>query len=145
MIQRIQSIYLFIMSACFGSSIAFPFATSETGVANTFFADKIFNTNDNIIMLSILALVAVIALISIFLYSNRKLQKSITTLGVWLGVLTIGYIGYLLFQQSSMINLDSITPSYSSVLVLAGPIFGILASRAIQRDENLVRSADRLR
>jgi peptidoglycan/LPS O-acetylase OafA/YrhL len=88
--------------------------------------------------LDILTLLA--GVIAIFLYSNRKLQMTITNLAATFAVLWGGIAIYFL---------SSFTFSYSIGMGIALPALAtaalLLAFRYIQKDEKLVRSMDRLR
>jgi glucan phosphoethanolaminetransferase (alkaline phosphatase superfamily) len=95
--------------------------------------------------------VALIAIVSIFLYKNRPLQVKFAAGGLLF--LTI-YIAFLLFVKVDGLE-KGITDLYAAPIVnynkiaVSFPILQlllfILAQRAIRKDERIVRSSDRLR
>lgn len=95
--------------------------------------------------------VALIALVSIFLYKKRQLQVRFVAGGLLF--LTI-YIAFLLFVKIDGLE-KGITALYTDPVVSYNKISAcfpilqvllfILAQRAIRKDERIVRSADRLR
>ena len=149
MIQRIQSLYLLIASGAFSSLFALPFLTTTSNNAATTvpqMADGSLNLFDNIGLMGLTVLTTAIALASIFLYKNRNLQGKIAGLGILTGALL------LILAAIATQGVRSAIPSDGTVqfgLGWGAPVVGAvllwLASRAIQKDERLVRSMDRLR
>lgn len=149
MIQRIQSIFLLLAAAALGSQFALPYGqTTADNPARSLpaLADGAFNPLDNIGLLGLTTLGALLALITIFLYKNRMLQARLAGLGVLVTILLLVLVGI-----SSKTTLDQL-PEGGSMQLSAGlalPVvallFNWLAGRAIRKDEALVRSMDRLR
>lgn len=86
---------------------------------------------------------ALMALISIFLYRNRVLQAKITVITGVLTLIIIAVMGIFIFiamseQAKPLFYLRSFIPLLNIILI-------ILAYRSIRKDENLVKSLDRLR
>ncbi|MGB1216596.1 MAG: DUF4293 domain-containing protein [Saprospiraceae bacterium] len=151
MIQRIQSIFLLLCSgsafAAFLSPMEF-FNVDKTKVteAASTLADGDFDIYDNNAVLGLVIALGVFALISIFLFNNRKLQMSVTKLTIFLAILVATFIGVFFYMDSSAINLTtSIMPSFGIGMPILCLIFGVLAHRGINKDEKLVKSMDRLR
>lgn len=138
MIQRIQTIYLLLSALFTGSVFVFPFATGShpEGV----FADGTFNYLDNTgLMIGCIA-VAALTLFNIFLFNNRKLQLSIGR-AMMLGLVgLLGGIAFFLFGSgaSFSVGIGLFTPIIALILLF-------FAQKGIQADEDLVRSADRIR
>ncbi len=150
MIQRIQSIYLFLAAAALGGQFLLPYASAPAGTvtdAAATFADGIFNLNDRLGMLINTGVAVVLAIIALFLFKNRAVQSRLTSLGMFAStILAVS----LAMQFYFMINETG--ASMSNVQYQAGvgmPAISVLllwlANRAIRKDEALVRSADRLR
>ena len=82
MIQRIQSIYLFLAAAAMGSSFFLPLATASgdasalAATGDNYFADGVYWIKEFPGGIGIL-LVAAIALLAIFLYKNRPRQMQL--------------------------------------------------------------------
>ncbi len=100
---------------------------------------KYLNGRFYIWILIVTVVLACLAVVDIFLYKNRKLQGRIAILGVILSLLNI----FLYLKQTSKFiegNYD-----LTAVLAFALPIFFFMAARGIYKDENLVKSLNRLR
>ena len=94
------------------------------------------------------ALVAVIALVTIFMFRNRKLQMLLGNLNLLLIVAMI----VLMFLAAGK-NTETLVPGvllpvnykFGAYLPIGLIVFTWLANRFIKKDEDLVRSADRIR
>lgn len=143
MIQRLQSIFLLLASgSCFGLFGTDAADTAAPVAGSRLFDDGSFNVFDDPILLGIFGLAGVIFLADIFLFKNRNLQKMISRVGVF--VLTAG-VGFGAFMWSSDQAMATSTPDFGLAFPVLALIFAVLAGRYIQKDEKLVRSADRLR
>jgi hypothetical protein len=150
MIQRIQSIYLFLAGL---SAISLFLSFMPLGIADSAQAeslpvilrDGVYNLNDNIILLILTVSSSVIAFLTIFLYKNRGLQMKIAALMM---ILSLGLLitAYLIYYQQTKAFPNSTEHLglgiFSPVLSI---LFGSLANRSIRKDEKLVKSMDRLR
>jgi Domain of unknown function (DUF4293) len=154
MLQRIQSIFLLLASLTSGSAFLSPLSIGSFQNASTSLdiaKDGLLNIFDNMGLLSITALVATISLITIFLFKNRSLQMNLIK-----GLLGISIIGLLLSGWVIKMGLDAVNSNevpndsltlnpLGLIMPFAAILFSVLAYRAIKKDDNLVRSADRLR
>ncbi len=99
MIQRIQTIYLFLAAVSALCTLAFPFALTGLGLDfSVIFADGVFNWADHLAIPIIFSLAALLAFGAIFLFRNRKLQRRVGAMVVLLGLAGLGWIGALYFQ-----------------------------------------------
>jgi len=138
MIQRIQSIYLLLttlFSGLFLSMKMFVFRNEAGEVVS----------EEIIIPLAILlSLIAAISIITIFIFKNRKLQLKmsgglfILSIILLLAVATYAFILSGKYNAQLQFRVNLLFP----VMVL---VFSILAHRGIKKDEDLVKSYDRLR
>ena len=145
MIQRIQSIFLFLSAACFGVLFKLPFAISDKPSAQ-FLADKVYDITDHVVLMSIVLLGAGLSLISIFLFKNRKLQLKLGYLIIVLAIL-LPIVAFLLFTKESP-TIDSTVEVHDQLGIfvpLAAVLFSAIANYYIRKDEQLVKSMDRLR
>lgn len=144
MIQRIQSIFLVLASASFWGLFGLPFANSDAEMAGIF-ADKLYTIFDNPILIALTSLGGVLALVTVFLFKNRPLQKKLGYGVITLAVLII-VVALLLVLQD---NTSDVTENINEGLGLGLPIFAIIfalfANRYISKDDKLVKSMDRLR
>jgi len=136
MIQRIQSLYLFI-SVIISAGLIFVFHlwVNNEGV-------KVF-AQDDYTYLGLFLGSAILSLISIFNFKNRKSQFVMGRLNIILNFILLGFFVY----QS--LNLSGETNVSEKGIGMLLPIFSIvclaLANKAIKKDEDLVKSVDRLR
>ncbi len=145
MIQRIQSLYLLLASGSFGATFLAPFASSALAVPETVLADQQFNALDSTAMAVLFGLAAVVALAAIFLYTNRKLQIQLSWSSLAAAVAAVG-AGILAFMQDgAAIGNVEVSEQVGLGFPLLGAVATVLAARNINKDERLVRSADRLR
>jgi hypothetical protein len=138
-IQRIQSIYLLIAALAGSALFGLPFATAPAQQEGML-VDGAFDVNDHIGLIVLTVLVVLLSFATIFLYNNRVLQMNLGKLNLVLLLGLVGLAGYLFstISVATSLGIGLVAP----VLVL---VFVVLANRNIQKDEKLVRSADRLR
>jgi hypothetical protein len=136
MIQRIQSIWLLIASACAFAALKLPFysGTNAKGIPS-----YELNGTENILLMAGTIAVGVLALIIIFLYKQRTLQLRLCVLGILLEAVLI----FLYYRETTTFTEGTyaLTAILHSVIVLAF----VLAARAISKDSKLLKESDRLR
>ena len=130
MIQRIQTVYLFMIAMV--SVISFFFLPHLD-----FF---ILGLTVPAILKSYIILTSSLALLSLIIFKHRKTQKIINRLHFFLQVAMTGVLifGLLNADELNSFLLWLLMPFQSMILL-------ILSSRAIQKDDDLIRSIDRLR
>lgn len=149
MIQRIQSLYLLIVTVLLVVTACIPAGSFACG-------EQLFELRSWGVllpegydasswgMLAILALAAFVSFATIFLFKNRVLQIRMTVFNC---LLLVGYylslVAFVLILQKRM-DADYHL-SWGVCLPLVAIILNYLAIRAIGKDEFLVRAADRLR
>lgn len=145
MIQRIQSIFLLISGISFFSLFMVPFATSDV-VIPQLFNDLVYNIQDSPILLGLCILGGLISIVAIFLYNNRPLQLKMTYVATVFSILLPLVVILLIYNEgTSGANADKIDDKLGIYLPFVSLVFSILAARSIGKDENTVRSMDRLR
>lgn len=147
MIQRIQTIFLALAAAGSFALLALPFASSESP-APGIFSDQEYTIQDHTALLVLFLLGAILSFVAIFLFRNRPTQMKLVRLGsvVLLAALALSVI--LFFNEvKSNEAMASMEVNYELGLYLpvAALLFLGLALRAIRKDEQTVRSIDRLR
>jgi hypothetical protein len=136
MLQRIQSIYLLLALITTGVlPFVFPLWTFE---------NKSFYFMQDLIFVSLFGLSTTLSLLSIFLFKKRQNQFVLGRLNIILNLILLG-----LFVYRSL-NLSGETVSVSEkgigmFLPIVAIVFLVLANKAIKKDEDLVKSVDRLR
>lgn len=144
MIQRIQTLLLLIASGISGGLI-FIFSLWKNLKSNEIFALDTFD-NESMLTKSIGAIFiisAILSLITIFLFKNRKLQFVMNRLNILLNFLLVGFIVYHLLTLSGETKVSE--KGIGSFLPLLSVLFLVFANRYIKKDEDLVKSVDRLR
>ncbi len=146
MIQRVQSIYLFLAALALASLFVLPLATSDTVQAG-FLTDRSYTIQDHMALLILTVAGILFSVAAIFLFNNRKNQKRIVS-GVMLISLLLLAGFYFLYQgDTSLLTAFSSQAHLQAGLFVpvTSLVFGFLANRAIRKDEQLVKSMDRLR
>jgi magnesium-transporting ATPase (P-type) len=136
MIQRIQSIYLLIVVALGVLGLYLPIWQNAENISVKGF--------ENIYILTLFATEIVLAFMSIFLFSNRKLQFVIGRINILINILLLGVFGYYTQSFSGEAIIVS-EKEVGIVIPFVSIVFLVLANKAIRKDENLVKSVDRLR
>lgn len=134
MIQRIQTLYLFIVTI---SQL-----TSVLWIRDRLlFSGKNVDLLSHYILLIPTILLVVIPFWNIFQFKNRKGQFVVNRLLLLLSLLLMGnqLLGYMNIETYSQDQI-LVTISYLLTVILLA-----LSNRAIKKDEDLVRAADRLR
>ncbi len=138
MIQRIQTIWLLLASACAFLTLKFSFYSGNKIIDN----QKQFihlAANENMLLTILSVAVGIAALILIFLYKDRKMQLRLTIVTMLLSILNI----WLYF--SAIKNYVEGYYDITAFIVFLVPIFLLFAARGIYKDERLVKSMNRLR
>jgi len=170
MIQRKQSIYLFLAAALLLITFFVPLA-SFIGAKDSLVlyiyqvvslvpgSGSEFSSYFILPLLVPVVLIVVISLISIFLYKKRKLQLLLVRfmlllLLFYIGVYFFYYVDVLEKQSGSIANyeygleipgIEIQIPTVIFIIPLVSAALLLMASRGIISDEKLIRSADRLR
>jgi len=147
MIQRIQTVYLFISMLLIASLLKLKFADlSVNNELYTFVAKGIY-AGENLIFngLAIFIFILIIALLHfavIFLYKKRILQIRILVFSM---VLLLGLFGMFFYFTYAGFTDAKVAFKVSVVFPIVAAILDFLAIRAIGKDEALIRSLNRIR
>lgn len=138
MIQRIQSVWLFLASIFNAITFRFPFYVGDWQ-KDTTPAPVDLNAQTTIWFTILTILTGALALVTIFLFSNRKLQLKLTVAGLLLSVVLL----VLYFMEIGNFNSGDI--ALWSLFYFAIFVCYLLAAKGIRKDEKLIKSLDRLR
>ena len=136
MLQRIQTLYLLLAAAVSAAICIFvPYGVDANKV-------ELYAYNNPIIF-GLFIISAALSIITVFLYRNRKLQFVMGRINIILNLILLGVFVYwsLTISGETMISekgIGMIIPVISIVLL-------VMANKAIKKDEDLVKSVDRLR
>lgn len=136
MIQRIQTLWLLLASICAFASVKLPFYFGSLEVPGPTIT---ITPYDHFMLLVFVIATGLVALINIFIFSNRSLQIKISVVGLLLGLVNLMH--YFLYLR----NFKTGGLSLYSILSFLVPLFFILSIRSIYKDQKLLKSLDRLR
>lgn len=140
MLQRLQTVWLLLAAVLEAATLRLSFFSGNKLDAATNQKTWIeFTAMQNVFILILTIAVAVSALVAIFMYKDRKRQLLITLITTVVSVVAI----LLYFQQKT--NFVEANLDLTSLTAFFVPVFLLLAARGIYKDEQLVKSADRLR
>ena len=145
MIQRIQSVFLLLASACSFLLFQFPFATNETVQSSAILNDGVYNLHDNIAMLVLFALGGVLALGALVSFKNRKNQSLIARLAFVANLIGMILVVVLFFNDPAFQSESAPDDGIGAYLPTGAMVLIGLALYFINKDEKLVKSMDRLR
>ncbi|HVV55635.1 MAG TPA: DUF4293 domain-containing protein [Mucilaginibacter sp.] len=155
MLQRIQSVYLLLAGLVMFALFLFPLAhdvyiagvpsaVSVTGVWQDAGGHQAHTQTFGALMAGT-AVMGLLPFVLIFQYKNRKRQITYCYLYI---LLVIGFSFWMVQTVKSVtggFTMDTHNFGIGALLSSISIILAILAAKAIQRDEKLVKSADRLR
>ncbi len=143
MIQRIQTIYLLIATIISGALI-FVFNLWHVGTEQVEVLD-LFN-EESLLQKSIpisYLLSALVTFVTIFLYKDRKLQFVLGRIAILINLFLLVVLIYLSLTLSGEASVSE--KGIGMFLPILAVLFIVLANKAIKKDEDLVKSVDRLR
>jgi hypothetical protein len=137
MIQRIQTVYLFLAFVVMGVlPYIFPLWKMSNGIEFYFMADMVYTP--------IFGLSTTLSLLSILFYKKRQNQFVMNRLNMILNLILLGLFVY----RSLKVSGETILVSEKGIgmfLPIVAIVLLVLANKAIKKDEDLVKSVDRLR
>ena len=136
MLQRIQTVYLLISVLIIGGLyLWFPIIKSESGL--------IIISNNEPMVVGLIFGSILLTLLSILNFKKRQLQFVINRLSIILNFLLLGVFVYrsLTLSGETLVSEKGI----GVLLPIISIVFLVMANKAIKKDEDLVKSVDRLR
>lgn len=147
MIQRIQSLYLLVSAILTSALFALPFAEIAKDNAIYSFSSKGIVLDgvvkqSGLLVTTVIALIVMLHLGSIFAFKNRILQKKIVLVGM---ISLLGLFGLVFYYSYYSFTGAKISLQTGFIFPLIAIIVDYLAIRGINKDEALIRSIDRIR
>ena len=143
MIQRIQTIYLFLASVVSGGFI-FVFNLWNTLKEQIFVLDLLWEDLITFKLIPFMFIASsILSIVTIFLYKDRKLQFVIGRIIVLINLFLLVLLIYLSLTLSGETSVSE--KGIGMFLPILVVLLIVLANKAIKKDEDLVKSADRLR
>jgi hypothetical protein len=148
MLQRKQTLWMLLAVICAVLTFYFPFYQGNVVVGKyghelrglTAWPHYINGSSGSILITLITLLLIIGGLWNIFNFKSRKKQ-----FWVAIGLFLLSLVNILLYWSRIGKDFEEGGFSLTALIALAIPVFLIMAARGIQKDEKLVKSADRLR
>lgn len=158
MIQRLQSIFLFLVAVAMGLTLGLDLwvqqvaDSGETWKLNALFMQQISSTGEviqsssNWYIAALAAFAGLLAIISIFQYRNRARQMMINMVN---SLFMVGLVA-IVFLTTNGVNkeigaADNGAYQIGFWAILVAMVCNMLANRFIRKDEALIKSVDRIR
>jgi hypothetical protein len=143
MIQRIQTVYL-LLTAIISGFLIFVFNLWKS-IEKSVFALDLLNSESPLLKgIPVLFLVsAVLAFVAIFIFKNRKLQFVMGRLTILINLILLGLLIYVSLTLPGEASVSE--KGIGMFIPILAILLLVLANKAIKKDEDLVKSADRLR
>ena len=136
MIQRIQTIYLLLTFLVNGVLLFFvPLWTTNNGKPFYFMQDQLYTI--------LLGLSTMLTIISIISYKKRQNQFVMGRLNIILNLILLGLFVFRSLNLSGEATVSE--KGIGMFLPIVAIVLLVLANKAIKKDEDLVKSVDRLR
>ncbi len=136
MIQRIQTLYLILVALLSGVLPFFIHLWVEGGLG------QFFAKNDILISIAFYA-VAALAIVAIVSFKKRQHQFVLNRLNM---ILNLFLLGFFVYRSLNLSGGAAVSEKGIGMLIpVFSIVFLVLANRAIKKDEDLVKSVDRLR
>lgn len=142
MIQRIQTVYLLLI-AILSIGIIFVFELWTVAEVKVFASDLLSNESILKKLVPVSFIVSgLIALYAIFQFKNRKLQFVLGRLIILINLFLLGILIYLSLNLPGEVSSEKGIGMFIPTVAI---LVSVLANKAIKKDEDLVKSVDRLR
>jgi len=147
MIQRIQTVYIFVAALLVGTLYKLKFADlSANNELYTFTAKGIFNDTEMVFnglpILIFIGIIVLLHLVIIFLYKKRIRQIRMLSFSI---ILLLGLFGVFFYFSYAGFDNPKVAFKVPVVFPLVAIILDYLAIRSIGKDEALIRSLNRIR
>ena len=136
MLQRIQTVYLLI-AAINSAGLIFLVSLWQNTNGEPVYAQ------DELLAFGLFLASAALSVVTIFMFKNRKLQFVLGRLNIILNLFLLGVFVYWSLSLPGEMQISE--KGIGMFLPIISIVFLVLANKAIKRDEDLVKSADRFR
>lgn len=136
MLQRIQTIYL-LLAAITSAGLIFVFSLWKNAEGVAVYAQ------DELMVFAVFLGSAALSLLSLIMFKNRKLQFVLGRINIILNFFLLGVFVYWSLSVPGEMKISE--KGIGMILPIISIVFLVLANKAIKKDEDLVKSVDRLR
>jgi len=141
MIQRIQTIWLFLAGIAGILTYKLPLWTGRLADDTL----RSYTGAESLLLFAVTILTALLAFVTIFLYKNRKTQRSLSFLGMILSIGIVALEYFLVEDFKQGLELKGGNWEFGALMPLVMVILFYLAYQGIRKDEKIIRSLERLR
>ncbi len=143
MIQRVQTVYL-LMASIMSGVLIFVFNLWKSIEKSIFALDLLTSESNLLKLIPILFLVAaILAFVAIFIFKNRKLQFVVGRFTILINLILLGLLIYVSLTLPGEASVSE--KGIGMFIPILAILLLVLANKAIKKDEDLVKSVDRLR
>ncbi len=141
MIQRIQSIWLLLAGIAGLMTYKLPLWTGKLQDGSA----KNFLGTESLPLFAAIVATCLLGFVTIFLFKDRKTQKSLSILGMFLSIGIVALEFIIVSDYKKQFNFLESTWKFGAIMPILMVIFFLLAWQGIRKDEKLIKSLDRLR
>ncbi|WEK37757.1 MAG: DUF4293 family protein [Candidatus Pseudobacter hemicellulosilyticus] len=141
MIQRIQTVWLLLAAAAAFLTLKLPFYSGNIIIEGQPQQYMVLTATSNILLLILSVAVGIVALISLFMYKDRKLQLKLCFLALFISIINL----VLFYMQTQKFIPGQGSINITAVIAVMIPVLLFFSIRGIYRDEKLVKGLERLR
>ena len=144
MIQRIQTLYL-LCAAIFSGGVSFLFSLWTNQSGTIVFLQDLLSESSFLIKTILFSFIlsALLSVLGIFLFKNRQLQFVIGRVNMLINFYLLGVLIYMSLTVSGEASVSE--KGIGMFLPIIVIVLLVMANKAIKKDEDLVKSVDRLR
>lgn len=147
MIQRIQTVFLFLSAVLAGFLFFIPIASFDLG--NEIVNLSIFGVENHsgaLLLLILAVLMLAVPFVTIFMYKKRELQLKLSLLNLYLNILFILLLAMFYVDNiQEKLSAETVVFAFGAYIPFINGLLSSLAGRWIKKDIELIKSIDRLR
>lgn len=140
-IQRWQTVLLFIAVICMGIFSVAPLACMSTQMGET--ASFMAYQEWGYFLLNII--ITLLLLISIFLFKQLNTQSTLVLVSMFLMIISVICGLWIYYDLVGQNPIEEVKLSFSGLLLIGAFVFSLLSLICIRKDRKLLQSYDRLR
>lgn len=141
MIQRIQSLWLLLAGIAGLITYKMPLWAGKLQDGSL----KNFTASENLALFAGIVATCLLGFVTIFLFRNRKTQKNLSLLGIFLSLGIIALEFFTVDDYKKSLNFMESTWKIGAIMPIIMVVLFFLAYQGIRSDEKLIKSVDRLR
>ncbi len=143
MLQRIQTVYILLSIIATGLLFVFPVWTNGATAGVSIGS---IGAGTHIILMMVWLVMILLQFVPLFLYKHRKRQITFCKVGIFMNFIFIALALIFINEEKNLFSNFYIQDfRIGALLPFASVLFLFLATKNIRKDEELVRSMDRLR